>query len=223
MSLTFATISNAQDVQIEGTEGELITVAVSGFADSERSKFNYAQTSGGSYVAAPFDKNTGKISFTFSEPNTYSFDFYEDLEGCINSTSVSFVIKEKTKPEPEPEPEPQPEPEPEPEPEPQPEPEPEPEPQPPLPDKESITLNIPNIFTPNGDGINDGFHINYNIRPEGFSIHIFTRNGQKVYSSANPDFVWDGDGMSNGTYFYIISYNDIIGTRTLSGNVMIAQ
>ncbi len=207
--LSFASISNAQDVQIEGIEGEQITIAISGFADNERSKFNYAQTSGGSYVATHFDKNTGKISFTFNQPNTYSFDFYEDLEGCINSTSVSFVIKEKTKPDPEPEPEPKPQPE--------------PQPEPPLPEKENITLNIPNIFTPNGDGINDNFHIKYSNRPEGFSIHIFTRNGQKVYSSANPDFVWDGNGMSSGTYFYIISYNDIIGTRTLSGNVMIAQ
>ncbi|MBO4372246.1 MAG: gliding motility-associated C-terminal domain-containing protein, partial [Bacteroidales bacterium] len=184
---------NAQDVQIEGTEGEHITISVSGFADSERSKFNYAQTSGGSYEAGNFDKTTGRISFTFNEADTYTFDFYEDLEGCINSTSVSFVIKEKTKPEPEPEPEPQPEPQPEPEPqpgpqpetqpepqpgpEPEPEPQPEPEPEPEQPITEQVTFEIPNIFTPNGDGINDGFHIKYNNRPEGFLIRIFTRSG----------------------------------------------
>ncbi|MBO4371811.1 MAG: gliding motility-associated C-terminal domain-containing protein, partial [Bacteroidales bacterium] len=85
------------------------------------------------------------------------------------------------------------------------------------------TFEIPNIFTPNGDGINDGFHIKYNNRPKGFLIRIFTRSGQNIFSSGNCDFVWDGDGQNPGTYFYIINYQDTMGVKTISGNITLAQ
>lgn len=205
--LQTAAALNAQDVQIEGTEGEVITLVVSGFADNEKSGFNFAQKSGGNYTAAAFDKSTGRISFTFAEASSYEFDFYENLNGCINATSVSFVIKEKTPGNPENPEEPE---------------EPEKPEQPEPPAEESVKLEIPNIFTPNGDGINDGFHINYNIRPEGFSVKIFNRSGQNIYSSSNCDFVWDGGGQNPGTYFYIITYDGTTGSKTMSGHVMLA-
>lgn len=193
--ITTLTTLKAQDVQLYGEVGEIITLSVSGFADCERSLFSFALKTGGNYSVDIFDRATGKISFLFTEPQKYEFDFYEELNGCINSTSVSFLIKEKTTSEPEP----------------------------PTTEKESITITIPNIFTPNGDGINDGFHIKYNICPDKFSINIYTRGGLKVYHSSNPNFVWDGKNNLEGTYFYIIKYNDNSVTKTLAGNVTIAQ
>ena len=213
--LSVAPIAAAQDYEISGTQGETITLNISGFADN-RSTFAYAQITGGAYTSNGFNQSTGQISFKFEKAEEYSFDFYEDLNGCVNATSILFKIKAKSTPEPEPEPEPEPQPEPEPNPQPEPNPEPEPI-------SERIVIDIPNIFTPNGDGINDGFHINYNIRPSVFAIKIFNRNGQNIFSSTNSDFVWDGDNNVPGTYFYIINYHDSTGVKTLSGNVMIAQ
>ncbi len=66
---------------------------------------------------------------------------------------------------------------------------------------------IPNAFTPNGDGKNDvfkiegtGFSDNENITR--FNIVIFNRWGEVVFSSNNPDFVWDANNEENGIYVY---------------------
>lgn len=189
--LTIAPLAAAQDYEISGTQGESIVLNISGFAD-ERSTFAYAQTSGGTYTSDGFNKTTGQISFTFETAADYSFDFYEDLNSCINATSVLFKIKEKPIPEP-------------------------------LPQPEHIVLDIPNIFTPNGDGINDLFHIKFSERPQLFSITIFNRKGKKLFSSNDPNFKWDGGGNRPGTYFYMLNYSDIDGSKNKSGHVMIAE
>jgi gliding motility-associated-like protein len=70
---------------------------------------------------------------------------------------------------------------------------------------------IPNVFTPNNDGINDVFEIE-NLS-EGSSVRIYNRWGILVYeqiaSSDRSEFNWDGrttsgEVMSAGTYFYIV-------------------
>lgn len=84
----------------------------------------------------------------------------------------------------------------------------EPSPNPPS----EIALEFPNIFTPNGDGVNDFYHINYNICPSDFQIHIFSRSGRKVFSSTDPNFKWDGHDCSPDTYFYTaqFSHNGVV-------------
>ncbi len=64
--------------------------------------------------------------------------------------------------------------------------------------------SIPNIFTPNGDGINDYFKV---ILPEdgAFDLVIFDRWGKQVYSRKNYDNRWNGANLDNGTYYYIIT------------------
>jgi gliding motility-associated-like protein len=67
-----------------------------------------------------------------------------------------------------------------------------------------------NIFTPNGDGKNDFFEVP-NLPSEFctavFSgIRIFNRWGKEVYSSTSSNFKWDGLGVNDGVYFYIIDY-----------------
>ncbi|HBC77478.1 MAG TPA: hypothetical protein DCZ51_02545 [Bacteroidales bacterium] len=76
-------------------------------------------------------------------------------------------------------------------------------------------LEIPNVFTPNEDGINDMFMVN-KASLRYISIVIFSRNGTKVYDFFGEGEVlkeWDGwDGnvgnssakASPGVYFYII-------------------
>ena len=64
-------------------------------------------------------------------------------------------------------------------------------------------LEVPNVFTPNGDGSNEVF----SIKTKGISelkCDIYNRWGLKLYTISNPLDVWDGGGYSAGTYFYIL-------------------
>jgi len=71
-------------------------------------------------------------------------------------------------------------------------------------------LTIPDVFTPNGDGINDGLEIE-NIRFHPFQkIIIYDRYGQVIYECNNEFIPWDGRINGNiiqGTYFYQIIFN----------------
>jgi len=65
-------------------------------------------------------------------------------------------------------------------------------------------LIIPNMFTPDGDGINDVFEI---VGIEGFDrveISIVNRWGNEVYRSTNYKNTWSGAGLNDGTYYYVI-------------------
>jgi gliding motility-associated-like protein len=72
----------------------------------------------------------------------------------------------------------------------------------------SDTLNIPNVFSPNDDNINDFFEIETN-GISSYSFEVYTRSGTLVYKSESPTIFWDGRSLSgqkmkNGIYFYII-------------------
>lgn len=70
------------------------------------------------------------------------------------------------------------------------------------------TLITPNVFTPNGDGINDIFYIGGNyLKKE--RLWIYDRWGIEMYNSEEVDRGWDGTNMNNGkkceagTYFFM--------------------
>ncbi|MDX2302506.1 MAG: gliding motility-associated C-terminal domain-containing protein [Microscillaceae bacterium] len=72
-----------------------------------------------------------------------------------------------------------------------------------------LYYELPNVFTPNGDGINDLFRpCPSPLSVESVEIEIFNRWGNKVFSlNDNIDLNWDGtskDGkaLSTGVYFY---------------------
>ncbi len=71
-------------------------------------------------------------------------------------------------------------------------------------------LEVPNVFTPNGDKANDIFRLKATNLSEIYII-IFDRWGNKVYelTSDTGNFAWDGKNQSGkdcaeGTFFYII-------------------
>ncbi|MBL0327974.1 MAG: gliding motility-associated C-terminal domain-containing protein [Bacteroidetes bacterium] len=73
-------------------------------------------------------------------------------------------------------------------------------------------LNVPNVFTPNGDGNNDFFLISANgIKT--FSISIYNRWGTRVFESEDITKSWDGGDSTDGTYFYIIKAESINGKQ----------
>ena len=72
-------------------------------------------------------------------------------------------------------------------------------------------ITIPNIFSPNGDGIYDQWLIPQLANYPGSIVEVFTRTGQKIFSSVGYDRPWDG--TFNGkpvpiaTYYYIVRPN----------------
>lgn len=83
-------------------------------------------------------------------------------------------------------------------------------------------LNIPNIITPNGDGINDVFEVlNLPYYPNSI-LMVYNRWGKKIYENSNYMNDWDGENFADGTYFIILrvnygneEYEDHHGTLTI--------
>ena len=81
--------------------------------------------------------------------------------------------------------------------------------------------NIPNVFTPNGDKINDHFLVE---TPDGkvYDFKIFTPTGTLIYSSKSPSVLWDGrnsGGMEvpEGIYYYVIELADESSSEGICG------
>ena len=72
-------------------------------------------------------------------------------------------------------------------------------------------IQIANAFTPNGDGNNDTFKIDWTCEPEEFEISIFNNWDELVFVSEHSYFEWEGkldDGTfaPAGVYNYAIHY-----------------
>ena len=82
------------------------------------------------------------------------------------------------------------------------------------------SLVVPNIFSPNGDGINDYWQvrvIGYENNINSYQCTIYDRWGLKVFASNNINGGWTGRTTSGepcpeGTYFYVLSYEAISST-----------
>lgn len=67
---------------------------------------------------------------------------------------------------------------------------------------------IPNVFTPDGDGVNDVWYIpNSGLRE--FHVEIYDRWGLKVFETTADEIRWDGYStagklLSDGTYYYVL-------------------
>ncbi|MDD4672721.1 MAG: gliding motility-associated C-terminal domain-containing protein [Bacteroidales bacterium] len=89
-----------------------------------------------------------------------------------------------------------------------------------------------NVFSPNGDGINDRWKIPYSDVMPNLEVQVFNRWGALVWSAKGSEAArgWDGKNrrgkdLSIGTYYYIISFN-IEGTqkwKPISGSVTIIR
>lgn len=72
--------------------------------------------------------------------------------------------------------------------------------------------DLPNVFTPNSDGVNDVFKAFPNQYVESFNITIFNRAGSVVYKSNDPNFQWNGQfkgsgkDCPDGAYFYVAEF-----------------
>jgi gliding motility-associated-like protein len=93
------------------------------------------------------------------------------------------------------------------------------------------SLVIPSGFSPNSDGINDGYVIDDIDKYPGNRIWIFNRSGNLIFHTVDYQNDWDGSGRSNGiikgssapdgTYFYILDLAD--GSEARSGFIVIRR
>lgn len=109
-----------------------------------------------------------------------------------------------------------------------------------------VKLKIPNIFTPNGDGINDYFIIDndpsfntedengentrgfeyesYNILNDYYlrtELTVFNRWGRIVYKSDDYQNDWDGGNLPDATYFYVLECIGEYDNHRYQGSVTI--
>ena len=88
-------------------------------------------------------------------------------------------------------------------------------------------LKVYNVFSPNGDGVNDYFEIDYAENFPDMRVEIYSRWGDLLFSTVGYDSGsrWDGTTRGTeapvGTYYYIIiPYS---GARPITGNVTIIR
>jgi len=78
--------------------------------------------------------------------------------------------------------------------------------------KKNSNYIVPNVFSPNGDGVNDEFYLEQGAFDRCYdvlSIKVYNRWGQQVFESEDAQFRWDGNDengkeMAAGTYFVIL-------------------
>jgi gliding motility-associated-like protein len=80
------------------------------------------------------------------------------------------------------------------------------------------SLTLPNVFTPNGDGVNDEFR----LRPteaqalDQLFLKVYNRWGQEVFRTSDPNFSWDGRylgrALSPGVYLYHATWQSACGS-----------
>ncbi len=64
-------------------------------------------------------------------------------------------------------------------------------------------IEVPNAFSPNGDGINDNFFVT-GLEGNQWSIEVFDRWGASRYKDHAYQNNWDGQNLPEGVYYYVL-------------------
>lgn len=75
-------------------------------------------------------------------------------------------------------------------------------------DAESCNPDVPNVITPNGDGVNDYLYLIDLDQFPGTEVWIYNRWGELIYHSTDYRNTWGADNISDGTYFYTMLLPD---------------
>jgi gliding motility-associated-like protein len=87
---------------------------------------------------------------------------------------------------------------------------------------DDLIKSLPNVFTPNEDGVNDFYFIPSALKQscaEKFRVKIYNRWGKMVYESQSIQFKWDGSDLPVGLYFV---YFDVNG-QNLTTNITLLR
>ncbi len=92
-----------------------------------------------------------------------------------------------------------------------------------------ISTLIPNAISPNGDGKNDVWKLDFlSLLYPNASIEIYNRWGENVYVSegsyTNPwDGTYKGQALPVGTYYYVLKLNDANNTEPFKGGILLIR
>ena len=97
--------------------------------------------------------------------------------------------------------------------------------------QDQLIFYVPNIFTPNGDGMNDVFNPSFTgrINPADFNMKIFNRWGEVIYDTYDINAGWNGKYLEllveDGVYIWRVEFGDSTnGERyTFEGHVTILK
>ena len=78
---------------------------------------------------------------------------------------------------------------------------------------------IPNVFTPNGDDLNETFAIE-NLEFYKHELRIYSRWGTLVHESTNASRAWRAGDQPDGTYYYVLTLGD---GREMAGHVTVLR
>ncbi|MEO8589549.1 MAG: PKD domain-containing protein [Flavobacteriales bacterium] len=93
-----------------------------------------------------------------------------------------------------------------------------------------LLIYVPNVFTPDGDGVNDVFHPSLDgFAVREYNLTIWNRWGELIFETADEKVGWDGvlDGqeVQDGVYVWQVELHayDFVGRRTLRGHVTVLR
>ena len=88
-------------------------------------------------------------------------------------------------------------------------------------------LELPNSFTPNGDGLNDCFGIKYPAGVQNLKFVIYNYLGQKIFETGDPNICWNGTYKNSkadrGNYVYYLIADTPCGPAEIKGNVLLLR
>lgn len=94
-------------------------------------------------------------------------------------------------------------------------------------DVSAFSSHVPNVFTPDGDGVNDYFQLQEGFEPYGvgqFSLSIYDRWGKPVWESNDVFFKWPGTSgdkvLPEGAYFWVIRASTQCGVEIEENGVV---
>ena len=87
---------------------------------------------------------------------------------------------------------------------------------------------VPNVLTPNNDGLNDFFEVPCLYEIENGFLRVYNRWGNEVYRNENYHNEWNGfykgEPLPDGTYYYVLEFTDQQGQfRNLAGDLTILK
>ncbi|MBC8048184.1 MAG: PKD domain-containing protein [Fimbriimonadaceae bacterium] len=94
---------------------------------------------------------------------------------------------------------------------------------------EDITIvDVPNAFSPNGDGVNDEISVLDHSVEQLLEFSIYNRWGQQVFTTNDLETGWDGkvngEDAEIGTYAYLVRAHDLNGTPVIKkGNITLVR
>lgn len=90
---------------------------------------------------------------------------------------------------------------------------------------------VPNVFTPNGDGVNDEFRPEFGCSIDQYHLRVFNRWGILVFESKDPSTGWEGayrgKPLPRDVYAYWCTFQDAAdeggNVQQLTGDVLLLR